>query len=49
MIISAMVENKRGNPCVAIATQGSEHSLDIAPKVHGFGSSVNGGELLFLA
>jgi organic hydroperoxide reductase OsmC/OhrA len=30
-------------------TEGSEKSLTIPPKVDGLGSSVNGGELLFLA
>jgi uncharacterized OsmC-like protein len=34
---------------VLLSTAGREHSLEVAPKPEGFGSSVNGGELLFLA
>lgn len=49
MNISATVENRRNSHTVSLATNGREHSLSIAPKPEGFGSSVNGGELLFLA
>lgn len=49
MNISARVANKRGEHTVVLTTNGREHTLEIAPKVEGFGSSVNGGELLFLA
>jgi uncharacterized OsmC-like protein len=33
---------------VLLSTDGREHSLAVRPKQEGFGSSVNGGELLFL-
>ena len=49
MNISATLENRRDSHTVTLATNGREHSLSIAPKPEGFGSSVNGGELLFLA
>ncbi len=32
-----------------LETNGREHALTIAPRAGGFGSSANGGELLFLA
>ena len=49
MKISARVENHLGTHSVILLTNGSEHTLSIAPKSDGFGSSINGGELLFLA
>ena len=49
MNISAKVTNAKGSHRVILNTAGHEHSLTIAPKAEGFGSSVNGGELLFLA
>ena len=49
MNISACVENREGSHAVAVATNGSEKSLAIPPKAGGLGSSVNGGEPLFLA
>lgn len=49
MKISARVQNSEGNHQVALQTNDSVHSIDIAPKPSGFGSSANGGELLFLA
>lgn len=49
MDISARIVNKRGTHSIALNTNGQEHSLGIAPKPEGFGSSANGGELLFLA
>lgn len=49
MKISAHVDNTKGNHHVTLKTGDSIHSLDIPPKASGFGSSVNGGELLFLA
>lgn len=49
MNISARIENRSGSHSITLATNGSEHTLSIAPKPEGFGSSVNGGELLFLA
>ena len=49
MNISAKVTSEKGEHSVVLNTAGHEHSLTIAPKPEGFGSSVNGGELLFLA
>ena len=49
MNISARVENCRGSHSVTVATGDREQSLSINPKFEGMGSSVNGGELLFLA
>ncbi len=49
MIISAKLTNEKGRHTVSLNTAGNEHSLIIPPKPEGFGSSVNGGELLFLA
>jgi uncharacterized OsmC-like protein len=47
--ISARIENRIDSHSVTLATNGHEHSLAIASKADGFGSSANGGELLFLA
>src|ERR1700679_1136895 len=49
MNISAKLLNQRERHTVVLNTAGHEHSLTIALKAEGFGSSVNGGELLFLA
>src|SRR5512139_3277650 len=49
MKISARVENSRDNHQVTLQTNDSVHSINIPPKTGGYGSSVNGGELLFLA
>lgn len=49
MKISAQVENSAGSHKVTLKTNDNVHSLDIPPKAGGFGSSTNGGELLFLA
>lgn len=49
MKISARVENHAGQHHVALRTDGHDHSISIPPKAAGSGSSVNGGELLFLA
>jgi uncharacterized OsmC-like protein len=47
--IIARVTNRRGEHTALVNTNGREQSLGIAPKQEGSGSSVNGGELLFLA
>src|SRR5574341_2262558 len=47
--ISARVQNSQGQHQVSLATNDNAHSLIIPPKPTGFGSSANGGELLFLA
>ena len=49
MRISAHVNNSHGQHHVTIATNDQSRSLDIPPKATGYGSSANGGELLFLA
>jgi uncharacterized OsmC-like protein len=49
MKISAQVRNSAGQHDVALQTNDNVHSLVIPPRATGFGSSVNGGERLFLA
>lgn len=49
MNISARVISRHGEHAVSLRTGAHDHSLNIAPKPGGTGSSVNGGELLFLA
>ncbi len=49
MKIIARVENGGGRHNVSLRTNELEHGLSIAPRASGSGSSVNGGELLFLA
>ena len=49
MKISATVQNSEGQHHVTLRTNDNVHSLTIPPKSTGFGSSANGGELLFLA
>jgi uncharacterized OsmC-like protein len=49
MKISAKLTNERDRDTVALNTAGNEHSLALAPRPDGLGSSVSGGELLFLA
>lgn len=49
MKISARVENSKGQHHVTLTTNENSHFITIVPKPTGFGSSANGGELLFLA
>lgn len=49
MKISAHLQNSQGNHQVTVTTSGQSQPLHISPKSTGFGSSANGGELLFLA
>jgi len=49
MKISARIVSQKEEHRVLLATGEHEHSLAIPPKPDGFGSSANGGELLFLA
>lgn len=47
--ISAQVNNSQGRHEVTVTTNENAHSIAIEPRATGFGSSANGGELLFLA
>lgn len=49
MQISAIVVNQNGRHHSTLRTGDKTQSLAIPPKAEGYGSSVNGGELLFLA
>ena len=49
MRISAHVHNRQGIHEVTLRTHENEHQIQIPPRANGFGSSANGGELLFLA
>lgn len=49
MKYSARVENSRSQHHVTLQVGETVHSLNIPPRETGFGSSVSGGELLFLA
>jgi organic hydroperoxide reductase OsmC/OhrA len=49
MRVRARVRNSEGRHDVTLCTNDTEHPLAIPPKTTGFGSSANGGELLFLA
>jgi organic hydroperoxide reductase OsmC/OhrA len=49
MKISARVDNSEGQHHIMLTTNDNSHSIVIPPKSSGFGSSANGGELLFLA
>jgi organic hydroperoxide reductase OsmC/OhrA len=49
LTISAQVKNTQGSHDVMLKTNNMEHSITIPPRSSGFGSSANGGELLFLA
>lgn len=49
MIVTAKVENSKGQHQVILSTNDNVHRLVIPPRSTGFGSSANGGELLFLA
>ena len=47
--IRARVQNSRDQHQTQVSTNDKIQSLSISPKESGFGSSLNGGELLFLA
>ncbi len=49
MKIIAKVENSKDNHQVTLQTNDNVHSIVIPSKSTGYGSSANGGELLFLA
>ncbi|WP_119066102.1 OsmC family protein [Aggregatilinea lenta] len=47
--ISARVDNQHNQHDIVLQTNANTHSITIPPRSTGFGSSANGGELLFLA
>lgn len=47
--ISAQVTNQENQHEITLSTNGNAHNITIPPKSSGFGSSANGGEVLFLA
>lgn len=49
MKISATINNWQGEHRIVLRTNGNSQSIAISPKPNGYGSSVNGGELLCLA
>ena len=49
MKIRAHVHNELGQHHIELSTNNHKHSLTVPPKPTGFGSSANGGEMLFLA
>ena len=49
MKVQATVRNRANQHQVVLSTNDQAHTLDIPPRASGFGSSANGGELLFLA
>lgn len=49
MRIRAQVQNSNGKHEAVVQTNDTARSISIPPKSTGFGSSANGGELLFLA
>jgi uncharacterized OsmC-like protein len=49
MKLSASISNKSGHHEVRVSTNDTAKTINIPPKSSGFGSSVNGGELLLLA
>src|SRR5579872_5659952 len=49
MKLSASINSKAGHHEITVSTNDMAKSISIPPKPSGFGSSVNGGELLLLA
>jgi uncharacterized OsmC-like protein len=49
MIISATIRNSQGLNDISVATDGNQKTIAIPSKPNGQGSSVNGGEPLFLS
>lgn len=49
MNIVAQLKNSEGQHVVLLRTDDHAHSIEIPPKLSGYGSSANGGELLCLA
>ncbi len=49
MKITSRVDNSNGRHEITLSTNTNSHSITIPPRLSGYGSSANGGELLFLA
>jgi uncharacterized OsmC-like protein len=49
MKMSATIKSKLNQHEISVQTNGSEKEIQISPKTTGFGSSINGGELLLLS
>lgn len=49
MNISATVKNSYQENDITVTTEGNKKKLSIPAKMEGWGSSINGGELLFLS
>lgn len=49
MIISATIRNGDQKNATTVATDGNKKEIDIPNKAGGYGSAINGGELLFLS
>jgi organic hydroperoxide reductase OsmC/OhrA len=49
MFISSTIRNSLSQNEISVATEGNEKEITIPNKTEGRGSSVNGGELLFLS
>ena len=49
MQIAAKIRNSKGKHSIQVKTNDNTQSIAISPRLSGYGSSVNGGELLFLA
>lgn len=49
MNLSASIKSSKDQHEIVVDTNGSSKSISIAPKSSGYGSSVNGGELLLLS
>lgn len=47
--ISVEVRNQENEHQIQLSTNGNVHAINIPPKASGYGSSANGGEMLFLA
>ncbi|RAK00037.1 putative OsmC-like protein [Larkinella arboricola] len=49
MKLSARIESTLNQHGITVQTNGASKTVEIAPKPSGYGSSINGGELLLLA
>jgi uncharacterized OsmC-like protein len=49
MIISATIKNSYQENDITVTTEGNQKEINIPSKKEGYGSSVNGGELLLLS